>query len=50
MRTRPTLQEAGLMTDYRTVIEVIAIHADQIERYGSAYGIHDRGALEAALF
>lgn len=38
------------MTDYLTVIEVLAIHDDQIERYGGAAGIRDRGLLEAALF
>ncbi len=38
------------MTDYLTVIEVLAIHDDQIERYGGASGIRDRGLLEAALF
>ena len=30
--------------------EVLAIHADQIERYGGAHGIRDQGLLEAALF
>ena len=38
------------MTDYLTVVEVLAIHDDQIERYGGAAGIRDRGLLEAALF
>jgi death-on-curing protein len=38
------------MTDYLTVAEVLAIHADQIERYGGAAGIRDPGILEAALF
>ena len=38
------------MTDHLTVIEVLAIHADQIERYGCADGVRDRGLLEAALF
>ena len=38
------------MTDYLTVIEVLAIHADQIERYGGAPGVRDRGLLEAALY
>ena len=38
------------MTDYLTVIEVLAIHADQIERYGGAEGVRDGGLLEAALF
>jgi death on curing protein len=38
------------MTDYLTVIEVLAIHDDQIQRYGGAAGIRDRGLLEAALF
>lgn len=38
------------MTDYLTVIEVLAIHDDQIERYGGEAGVRDRGLLEAALF
>jgi death on curing protein len=38
------------MTDYLTVVEVLAIHEDQIERYGGAAGLRDRGLLEAALF
>ena len=38
------------MTDYLTVVEVIAIHDDQIERFGGAAGLRDRGLLEAALF
>ena len=38
------------MTDYLTVVEVLAIHADQIARYGGADGVRDRGLLEAALY
>lgn len=38
------------MTDYLTVIEVLSIHDDQIERYGGGAGVRDRGLLEAALF
>ena len=38
------------MTDYLTVAEVLAIHEDQVERYGGAHGVRDYGALEAALF
>ena len=38
------------MTDYLTVAEVLAIHEDQIARYGGSPGIRDRGLLEAALF
>ncbi|MDA0205000.1 MAG: type II toxin-antitoxin system death-on-curing family toxin [Acidobacteria bacterium] len=38
------------MTDYLTLIEVLAIHADQIERYGGTDGIRDMGVLEAALY
>ena len=38
------------MTDYLTVVEVLAIHDDQIERYGGASGVRDRGLLEAAIF
>ncbi|MBV8808808.1 MAG: type II toxin-antitoxin system death-on-curing family toxin [Acidobacteriaceae bacterium] len=38
------------MTDHLTVAEVLAIHADQIERYGGARGVRDYGLLEAALY
>ncbi|MGH6987411.1 MAG: type II toxin-antitoxin system death-on-curing family toxin [Caulobacteraceae bacterium] len=38
------------MTDYLTAIEVIAIHSDQLERYGGAPGLRDAGLLESALF
>jgi death on curing protein len=38
------------MTDYVTVVEALAIHADQIERYGGSAGVRDLGLLEAALF
>jgi len=38
------------MTDYVTVVEALAIHADQIERYGGSAGVRDRGLLEGALF
>jgi death-on-curing protein len=38
------------VTDYLTIIEVLAIHDDQTGRYGGAAGVRDRGLLEAALF
>ena len=38
------------MTDYLTVVEVLAIHDDQIERYGGASGVRDGGLLESAIF
>ena len=38
------------MTDYLTMAEVLAMHADQIERYGGSQGVRDHGLLEAALF
>jgi death-on-curing protein len=38
------------MTDYLTVVELLAIHEDQIARYGGAHGVRDFGLLEAALF
>jgi len=38
------------VTDYLTVAEVLAIHADQVERYGGSHGVRDPGLLEAALF
>jgi death-on-curing protein len=38
------------MTDYLTVAEVLAMHADLIERYGGSHGVKDPGLLEAALY
>lgn len=38
------------MTDYLTLAEVLAIHADQIERYGGSHRVRDLGLLEAALY
>ncbi|TNE59410.1 MAG: type II toxin-antitoxin system death-on-curing family toxin [Alphaproteobacteria bacterium] len=38
------------MTDYLTLAEVLAIHADQIHRFGGTDGLRDLGQLEAALF
>ncbi len=38
------------MTDYLTVVEVLAIHEDQIARYRGSAGVRDLGLLEAALF
>ncbi len=38
------------MTDYLTMAEVLAIHSDQIERYGGTHGVRDQGLLEAALY
>jgi death-on-curing protein len=36
--------------DYLTIADVLAIHADQIDRYGGSPGLRDAGLLEAALF
>jgi death-on-curing protein len=38
------------VTDYLTPVEVLAIHLDQIERYGGTHGVRDPGLLESALF
>jgi death-on-curing protein len=38
------------VTDYLTLPEILAIHADQIERYGGSPGVRDYGLLEAALY
>jgi death-on-curing protein len=38
------------MMDYVTLAEVLAMHADQIERYGGTQGVRDAGLLEAALY
>jgi death-on-curing protein len=35
--------------EFFSLDEVLAIHADQIERYGGALGIRDQGLLEPAL-
>lgn len=39
-----------MTTVYPTVAEMLAIHADQIERFGGSPGVRDPGQLEAALF
>ena len=39
-----------MTTVYLTVVEVLAIHEDQIERFGGSKGVRDPGQLEAALF
>src|ERR1019366_7270101 len=38
------------MTDYLTVAELLAMHADLIERYGGAQAVRDQGLLESALY
>lgn len=38
------------MSDFLTLTEVLALHADLIERYGGTQGIRDQGLLEAALY
>ena len=38
------------MSDYLTVAEILAIHEDQLDRFGGAAGVRDLGLLEAALF
>ena len=39
-----------MTTVYLTVVEVLALHEDQIERFGGSSGVRDPGQLEAALF
>lgn len=38
------------MTDYLTIADILAMHDDQIEKYGGASGVRDPGQLEAAIF
>lgn len=38
------------MTDYLTMPDVLAMHEDQIGRYGGSHGIRDPGLLESALY
>lgn len=37
------------MREHLTLAEALAIHADQIERYGGSLGVRDQGLVEAAL-
>lgn len=39
-----------MTTVYLTVAELLAIHDDQIARYGGSPGVRDMGQIEAALF
>ena len=36
-------------TDYLTLADVLAMHAELVRRYGGAAGVRDLGALDAAL-
>ena len=38
-----------MAAEFLTLDEVLAIHAHQIQRYGGALGLRDRGLLESAL-
>src|SRR5579872_1907694 len=38
------------MSEFLTKIEVLAIHQEQIERFGGSHGLRDQGLLEAALY
>lgn len=38
------------MIDYLTLADVLAIHEDQLARYGGDAGVRDLGLLEAALY
>lgn len=37
-------------SDWLTLVEIFAIHTDQIDHYGGVHGVRDPGLLEAALF
>ena len=39
-----------MSTDYLTQADVLAIHDDQIQRFGGSPGVRDPGALDAALY
>ena len=38
------------MSEYLTVAEVLAMHAELLEQFGGAHGVRDMGALESAVF
>jgi death-on-curing protein len=37
------------MSEFPILAEVLAIHQDQIDRYGGSDGVRDAGQLESAL-
>lgn len=39
-----------MKTIFLTLEQILAIHDDQIERYGGSHGIRDIGLLESAVF
>src|SRR5206468_11101396 len=47
---RCPLRETRGMSDYLAVAEILAIYAEQIERYGGSPGVRDYGLLEPALY
>ena len=38
-----------MTVEYLSVVHVVALHAQQLKRYGGGTGLRDRGALESAL-
>jgi death-on-curing protein len=38
------------MSEFLSLVEVLAIHQDQIDRYGGSDGVRDAGQLESARF
>ena len=38
-----------MTVEYLSVVQVVALHAQQLKRYGGGTGLRDRGALESAL-
>jgi death-on-curing protein len=36
--------------DYLTLADILAIHDDQIRRFGGTFGVRDFGLIEAAIF
>ena len=38
------------MSDFLTMAEVLAMHEDQLQRYGGSPGLRDPGMLESALY
>ncbi|MFZ4781516.1 MAG: type II toxin-antitoxin system death-on-curing family toxin [Armatimonadaceae bacterium] len=38
------------MRDYLTLADILAIHDDQIRRFGGILGVRDFGLIEAAIF
>lgn len=50
MKNSAASTRSSLNDRYLTLAEALAIHDDQVERYGGSSGVRDHGLLEVALY